>query len=694
MEYTRLRAPGYRGAAAALAVSAATFAPAMAQETIPEQVVISARPPDPVGNAAYSTTIVSDQQLEVTPRLDTALEQVPGLSLFHRNSSLSANPTAQAVSLRSIGASGAGRALVTLDGVPQNDPFGQWVIWTSLPAEDIAGAEIVKGAGAGPYGAGALTGVIALTERAGNSAVLDGEIGQVKEGRVAGAGSDQYDNVSIGASAMYLDSSGWIPLLASQRGAADTPLALQASNESLHAGIEITPGTQITARVGYYDQKQLTGLAGASSTANGTSGSITIAHAELPGELGWRVQAWFRDTNMSNFTVGIGPNRASTFPVGDQYAVPALGWGANAAVRGSFSWLDWELGTDARLYDGQSRELFSFSNGNFRSSRFTGGRQLIAGIYAEGASRIDDWLFTLGARIDESRNYDGHTTERSLATGAVTLNNLTLNSSVSIPTARAGVRRELDYGFFIRSAAYEGFRSPSLNELYRSFRAGNSYLEANSALQPEKLYGAEIGIGQERGPLTWDLTGFYNQISDAVTLVTIANGPGTFPNGVGFLPAGGVLQQRQNVGDIRGYGMEGDVQYAIDSLLSVRGGFNFMDAHVFGGTQAPRLTGKRPQQTPRWTITGGIIANPLPLLTLEADLHYESNRWSDDLNTLPTGSATTVDVEASFHIIPRLDVYGAVDNVFNAVIGTSRAADQTLSIEAPRLLRAGIRYRY
>lgn len=694
MNDSRLRAPVYRGAAAALAVSALALAPAMAQEAIPEQVVISARPPDPVGNAAYSTTELSDQQLEVSPQLDTALAQVPGLSLFHRNSSVSASATSQAVSLRSIGASGAGRALVTLDGVPQNDPFGQWVIWNSLPAEDIQGAEIVKGAGAGPYGAGALTGVIALTERAGNSAVLDGEIGQVKEGRVAGAGNGQYDNVSIGASAMYLDNGGWIPLLARQRGAADTPLSLQASSESIHGGMEITPDTQVAARVGYYDEKRLTGLRGASSTDNGTDGSITVAHGEQPGELGWRIQTWFRHTGMSNFTVGIGPNRATTTPADDQYAVPALGWGGNAALRGSFSWLDWEIGTDVRLFSGLSREFFSFSNGAFQSSRDTGGRQLVAGVYAEGASRIDDWLFTLGGRIDESRNYDGHTTERSLATGAVTLNNSTPNSSSTIPTARAGVRRELGDGFFIRSAAYEGFRSPSLNELYRSFRSGNSYLEANSSLQPERLYGAEIGVGQDRGPLVWDLTAFYNQISDAVTLATVAMGPGTFPNGVGFLPAGGVLQQRQNVGDIRGYGMEGDAQYQIDGLLAVRGAFNFMDAHVFGGTQAPQLTGKRPQQTPRWTVTGGLIANPHPLLTLEADLHFESNRWSDDLNTLPTGSATTIDVEARFHIIPRLDVYGAVDNVFNTVVGTSRAADQTLSIEAPRLLRAGIRYTY
>ncbi len=270
-------------------------------------MLITARPPDPVGNAAYSTSVLNEQQLEILPELDTALRQVPGLSLFHRNSSLSTNPTGQGVSLRSIGASGAGRALVTLDGVPQNDPFGGWVVWSSLPAEDIQGAEIVRGAGAGPYGAGALTGVIALTERVGTGGVVDAEGGEVDEARVAGAGNVQYDNVSIGASAMYLSSGGWIPVAASQRGAADVPLTLQASNASIHGGVEIVPGTQITSRFGYYKERRDTGLLGATSTANGTDGSITIAHPEQPDALGWRVQGWFRDTNMSNFTVGIGP---------------------------------------------------------------------------------------------------------------------------------------------------------------------------------------------------------------------------------------------------------------------------------------------------------------------------------------------------------------------------------------------------
>src|SRR4249920_2579839 len=131
-----------------------------------EVVVVYAPKLAPLGgDAAFSAVQIGQDILKVMPRVDQALETAPGVSLFRRTTSLSANPTTQGVSLRAIAGSGAGRALVTLDGAPVNDPFGGWVIWTALPPEGLDGATIVRGAGAGPYGAGALTGTIALQER-------------------------------------------------------------------------------------------------------------------------------------------------------------------------------------------------------------------------------------------------------------------------------------------------------------------------------------------------------------------------------------------------------------------------------------------------------------------------------------------------------------------------------------------------
>ena len=154
------------------------------------------------GKRCVSTVALDQSALLQSPELDRSLEQVPGLSLFRRDSSLSANPTAQGVSLREIAPSGASRALVTLDGVPQNDPFGGWVIWSALPAEDIARGQIVRGAGAGPYGAGALTGVIALNEQEGQGiAAADLSAGEFGTRRAAAAGGIDAGKFSLFASA-------------------------------------------------------------------------------------------------------------------------------------------------------------------------------------------------------------------------------------------------------------------------------------------------------------------------------------------------------------------------------------------------------------------------------------------------------------------------------------------------------------
>ena len=136
------------------------------QPTAVEQVIVTAaRLPPAAADAVFSVVQLNQTQLRGAQRIDEALAATPGVALFRRTSSLSSNPTTQGITLRAIAPSGAGRALVTLDGAPLNDPFGGWVIWSQLAPESLDGADIVRGAGAGPYGAGALTGVIALRER-------------------------------------------------------------------------------------------------------------------------------------------------------------------------------------------------------------------------------------------------------------------------------------------------------------------------------------------------------------------------------------------------------------------------------------------------------------------------------------------------------------------------------------------------
>jgi outer membrane receptor protein involved in Fe transport len=664
--------------------------PAFAQV---ETVVVTARPPDPVGNAAFSVVSLTKSDLTTSNQLDSALEQVPGLSLFRRDSSLSANPTTQGVSLRSIAPSGAGRALVTLDGVPQNDPFGGWVIWSSLPAEDVAGAEIVRGAGAGPYGAGALTGVIALDEQSGDGvAAADVSYGSENTQRAAFAGGAGSDRIHFFGSASYESSDGWIPVSPAQRGAADDADTLVARNASF--GVNVTPdsGTTVAARMGVYDEQRDSGLVGATSEASGTTGSLTIAHPQSGNTLGWRVQAWVRDTNFSNVSTSIAAGRVSTTPSNNQYATPALGWGGNAALRGGDRLLNWEVGVDLREAVGESREQYNFVSRAFTMNRVSGGRSVVGGVYAEGASRFGGWLLTLGLRADQWASTGGHLIQSVIATGATTLNQRMPSRSGVVPTARAGVRRDFD-DYYLRAAAYEGFRAPSLNELYRPFRLGNNVTLANPDLKPEQLYGAEVGAGQDNGALSWDADVFANELHRAVTNVTLAGCPANFPCS---LPGpGGSLIQRQNAGDIDAYGLEVDSRYRLSEEVSLRAALDYVDATVHGGTQAPQLTGKRPAQAPRWTITGGIEATPLDRLTLSADVRWESQRFSDDQNTMPLSAAATVDAKITWSLAPQWQLYLAADNLFNQRVATTASAGAgglVYSYAAPFTIGGGLRF--
>jgi outer membrane receptor for ferrienterochelin and colicin len=135
------------------------FTDAPPPSPIVEAVVVEAArlPPAPT-DAAFAVVTVDGGAVAASTRVDEALTLVPGVQLFRRTSSVASNPTTQGITVRAVAGSGAGRALVTLDGVPQNDPFGGWVLWSGLPPASIEGALVVRGAGAGPYGAGALTG--------------------------------------------------------------------------------------------------------------------------------------------------------------------------------------------------------------------------------------------------------------------------------------------------------------------------------------------------------------------------------------------------------------------------------------------------------------------------------------------------------------------------------------------------------
>ena len=679
---------GICGVALALVATTPSFA---ADQNIESIVVTAARLPESVGNAAFSNTPLTADQLAISDHLDDALQQVPGLSLFRRSTSVNSNATTQGVSLRSIAPSGAGRTAVLLDGVPVNDPFGGWVIWGALPYEDIGGADVVRGAGAGPYGAGALTGTILLTERdtTDGIAIADASYGSQGTVRAGASGGVENGGFDLFASAAGERSNGWIPIRPPRRGAADSHLWLDSGEASVRAQQQLNDGITLSARAEYYDDARGGGILGVESEAKGWIGSVTLARPNEGDHLGWRVQGWFIDGNFMNTSASVPPfpaPRATATPANDQYETPALGLGGNAALIGSRGHFRWEAGGDIRVNSGESREYYLFDGTAFDNKRRSGGKETIGGLYGEGAYDDELWLLTLGVRADYWSTAQGHLVQSNRATGAVLLDSDFKGREGTVPTARAGARRAIWDNQYLRVAAYEGFRVPTLNELYRPFRVGNNNTVANAALKPEKLCGAEIGWGGALGSdVTWNLTGFWNKIHDAVANVTIASSPA------------GVTFQRENAGDVKALGLEGDAAWRMNDAFSLRAAFSLTDARVEENPSAipaglPSLTGNRPAQAPPVTITGGVTWLPFSKLTLDANLRWESARFEDDQNTKRLGSAFVLDLKAAYSLTSSLAAFVAVNNATNANIATAQAADGTISYGQPRMYEVGLTY--
>jgi outer membrane receptor protein involved in Fe transport len=377
-------------------------------------------------------------------------------------------------------------------------------------------------------------------------------------------------------------------------------------------------------------------------------------------------------------------------------ATPATGWGGNFALRGAGldlgdGRLEWELGADARFSEGETQERFRYLAGQFTRDRFAGGEASVAGGYAEAAWSRGPWLVAGGLRLDRWENASGRRLELDRATGLPTLDETYPDRSGDVLSARLAVRRDLTADLAVRAAAYSGFRPATLNELHRPFRVGNDLTEANAALEPETLQGVEAGLSWDYARSSFGATVFVNRIEAAIVNVTLGAGPGliTALPRAGFIPAGGVLRQRQNAGVIEAVGLELTGDHRFEAITLV-GAVSVTDAEVDGGMAAPQLTGLRPAQAPVLSATAGADWRVSDRLTLGLRGRYESRRFEDDLNSRSLEAALTLDARTDWQVRDGVTLYAAADNLLDRVVEVSETANGIAGLGPPRTLRAGL----
>jgi outer membrane receptor protein involved in Fe transport len=236
----------------------------------------------------------------------------------------------------------------------------------------------------------------------------------------------------------------------------------------------------------------------------------------------------------------------------------------------------------------------------------------------------------------------------------------------------------------LRASAYQGFRVPTLNELYRVFRVRNDVTAANAQLKPERLTGGEVGLAQRIGPAEARVTAYWNDVKDLVANVTLTQ---RLPD----CPPGTTCRQRQNLDLARIRGVEAEVDVTLMRDWRVLLSYLFTDARVVEAPQQPALEGKRLAQVPRHSGTISVRYDNPALLTATAAARFVGDQFEDDLNTLRLGGFVVFDVFLSRAITPWSEVFFAVENLLDKTYAVGRSTDGVTTIGAPRLIRGGLR---
>ena len=90
---------------------------------------------------------------------------------------------------------------------------------------------------------------------------------------------------------------------------------------------------------------------------------------------------------------------------------------------------------------------------------------------------------------------------------------------------RAGVSFHMTPERTLRIAWLTGFRTPTMNELYRGFRVGNTNTLANPALEPEKSLGPEVAFTMRHDRWTARAIAYATRLDGAIYNRTVSSSP-------------------------------------------------------------------------------------------------------------------------------------------------------------------------
>ena len=675
----RVAVPGFRSVTLEIPLDSAGAGP-IEVRLLPapsvQRIVVSAVSEERVPAVPSSQFAISSQQIRTSGSLvlDDILRQAPGFSLFRRSGGLFANPTAQGVSLRGMGASSASRALVLFDGIPLNDPFGGWVYWNRVPIASVHSIEVFNGGASDWYGAGAMGGIVNIESRrlSESFASVEASYGNEKTPNLSFHAGWVRGEWGIGAAGQALRTTGHVLVAEDERGPVDTPAGTG----------DLTGSLQLSRKLGESGGLYLRASSFGESRRNGTP--LQINNTRIPavdlggdwnssraGAFSLRVYGSYGIFNQTFSAVAA--DRASEVLVNSQRSPSqqvgfAGQWQRTFAGRHTVT-----TALESRAVRGHSAETNSFALVD------SGGRQRSIGFLVQDAFHFaPNWLLTFGGRVDGWLNSRGFSNRIPLAGGTPTAGVFPDRSETAF-SPRLSVLRTFENGVAVSASVYRAFRAPTLNELYRNFRVGSVVTNANPDLRAERLTGGEAGISLRGWASRLTLRGnvFWSDITDLVASVTLSATPAL------------ITRQRQNIAVARARGLELSAEARLPKQLQLSWEYTLTDSTVLHFPVNTALEGLRIPQVPMNQVNVQ-LTHLGRNWTAALQGRFVGRQFDDDQNTFPLDSFFTLDAQVSRRLRPEVTVFAAAQNLTNVRYQVGRTPVTTVG--PPVLGRVGVRF--
>lgn len=557
-----------------------------------------------VGQPVTVITAAEIQSIQ-GPDITRVLERVPGLTITRNGGPGSFT----GVRLRG---SDAEQVLVLVDGVRLEDvsaPSGGFDFGTLTPG-GVERIDVLRGSNSIVWGSAAIGGVIAVQSRDLNGVEASAELGANDSYLADASAGLSGDFGALTLNGGYSSSNG-----VSAAAVGTEPDGFRQWRIGGRGRVNLSPGLAIVAVARYADTRtDIDGFGPPTYSVFGDTPEYQDTR-QASGRVGLRYTG-------SDLTLNTG------FAISDtrrDYYDPTFGTAPSYGYKGRSERVDLtgrlNLPANFTLDFGGDSEWTRFSSTFDAEAKanLTSGHALLG--WSDGRANL-----AAGVRVDDHSRFG------------------------TAWTFGANGSFELTGDLRLRASYGEGFKAPTLYQLLSDY--------GNAALNPErsKSYDAGLEWGAAYGKVHAAVTVFRRDSRNLITFVSCAslNACATRPFGL-----------YDNVGLARAQGVEAELGARPTDTLHLQAAYTYLETE--NRTPGNVNRGKDLARRPAHALTlSSDWTTPLAGLTLGADLRLVGDSFDNASNTRRLDGYALTAVRASFPLTEKVELYGRVENLFDA----------------------------